>query len=158
MKAGSGKLGRSVWVEFNIECSRCDDYASTDLGSIEDRGEAAKYFRGKGWAMRKGKWVCPDCLAPKKEGLPVAEKVAEAAQKAADKLSREARKEKNKDMAKVSRQDAADFRTIRDFAKAGDLSAAARHYRNMDTAARDYLECDEEALNALGFERIGRRR
>lgn len=159
MKAGSGKIGRSVWVEFNVECSKCDAEATTKLGEIEDRGDAAKYFRSHGWAMRKGQWVCPDCLHPDKvDKTPVATKVEEAAQKAADKLSREARGHSDKDMAKVARQDAADFRTIRDFAKAGDLPAAARFYRNMDTAARDYLECDDETLGALGFERIGGKR
>ena len=157
-KAGSGKMSKSVWIEFNVECSRCDSETGTKLGTIEDRADARKHFQKKGWKVKKGAWVCPACQRNEAIGKsPVAVRVAEAAQKSADKLVRNARKE-DPDMAKVSRADAKDFRTVRDFAKAGDLPAAARHYRNMDTAARDHLTCDDEALGALGFERIGGRR
>jgi len=159
MGKGSGTLVRSVWVEFKVECGRCEEEASTKLGDIDNRADAVMHFKAKGWKIRKCVWVCPGCLRNEAIGnSPLAARVAEAAQKAADKISGEARKERDRSLKAVAKKDAADFRTIRDLAKAGDLDSAAKHYGNMDTAARDYLECDDEVLGALGYERIGRRR
>lgn len=155
MSKGSGKVTKAVWVEFHIECGRCEESATTKLGDINSHEKAIKYFKGRGWKARKGVWVCPACLRNEAIGKEqVAVRLAKAAQKAVDYLSAEACKEKDASMRAVTRRDAADFRKIRDFAKEGDLPAAARHYRDMDTAARDYLECDDEVLDALGFERI----
>ena len=144
-------------VEQTVECSRCEMEATATGCTLV---ESSRYFRTKGWKIRKNLWVCPSCLKKENAGPKgdVARKVAEAADKAADVLRKEARKEKDKSMREVARKDAVDFDCIADLARDGDLKGAARHYRDMDTAARDRLECDDEVLNALGFERIDKRR
>ena len=59
---GSGKIMRSV--EYSVWCGGCD--ALIDFEEFRNQKAAEAFFRKEGWQKTEEGWLCPSCLALRK--------------------------------------------------------------------------------------------
>jgi hypothetical protein len=57
-----GRVYRVSWPEYHVKCDRCGDTDMLEGGYVFTGKDAEKAFRKRGWATRKGQWLCPTCL------------------------------------------------------------------------------------------------
>lgn len=53
---GGTTLG--ITVEHTVWCSQCCEW---NQQPINTKREMAKFAKQQGWALRRGKWLCPEC-------------------------------------------------------------------------------------------------